>query len=570
MSLGFTYKTAIQLSKHYPLIVECNGLYIKNYDTQQGNFVVGIKKPNDYHTELPEAYALQIPELLLNKLLPHINFGGYLCYSQESEAEWDPNNIKTLYLQIDQMIQTTLNNSVKSLDDKNIERREMEGEFAAYWDPSINLYLLTVPSPKIQLISQYLSKVNPSSSEITEEIVTYEKEQGEYKTWANQRGLSCTGLGITTRYFTIKAEHLSGENWPLNSFSDFLKWLVKVNYPAVIRIIDGIIQKPKSKNIILFDVKNQDLIAVYVELNLNIASLQRHKFNKKVNYKSIASILSHKKSSKNFRKIRVLKTDKQTILTRNQKRPYIGDLRNKKIALIGCGTIGGYLAPLVLRSGAGCGIGFFHLFDHDIFQPHNFGRHYLLISDVGEFKSIALEKHLKSSIHIPTKIHGFQTKFSIYEEYLAKYDIIIDTTGRVPISKRLAYIVRKLPLKSRPVIIHSFNDGNGRVSKVMIDQGQACYNCLLQNPNLFDKNGNDKRLTSFDIFEEKIISCGNTFAPYDATVSIVTAGLTQEAVLSTLEEKPTWSYKEHLFEGNGRTHKPVLIKRSSNCNICNE
>lgn len=104
LSLGFTYKTITQLSKQYPLIVECNGLYIKNYDTKQGNFVVGIKKPNDYHTELPKAYALEIPELLLNKLLPHINFGGYLCYTQESEAEWDPNNIKMLYSQIDQMI----------------------------------------------------------------------------------------------------------------------------------------------------------------------------------------------------------------------------------------------------------------------------------------------------------------------------------------------------------------------------------------------------------------------------------------------------------------------------------
>lgn len=468
------------------------------------------------------------------------------------------------------MIKATLNNSVNSLDKKNIERIEMEGEFAAYWNSDINLYLLTTPSPKTQLVSQYLSKVSSSNNSKISEIVTYEKEQEEYKIWANQRNLSYANSEITTRYFTVKPEHLSGENWPLNSFSDFLKWLVKINYPAVIRIIDSLIQKPKNKNIILLDVKNQDLIAVYVELNLTVASLQRHKFNNKINYKSIISTLSHKNSSKHFKRIGVLKADKQTVLTRNQKRLDIGDLRNKKIALIGCGTIGGYLAPLLLRSGAGCGIGSLHLFDHDIFQSHNFGRHYLLISDIGEFKSIALEKHLKNSIHIPAKIHGFPTKFPIDEKSLAKYDIIIDTTGRVPISKRLACVARKLPPKSRPILIHSFNDGNGRISKVMIDQGKACYNCLLQTANLFDKNGNDKRLTSFDMFEEKTISCGNTFVPYDATVSIVTAGLTLEAVLSTLEEKTTWSYKEHLFEGNGRTHKPILVKQSLICDICNE
>ncbi len=66
----------------------------------------------------------------------------------------------------------------------------------------------------------------------------------------------------------------------------------------------------------------------------------------------------------------------------------------------------------------------------------------------------------------------------------------------------------------------------------------------------------------------KKVSCGNTYTPYDAAVSITTAALIQEAALSTLEETNTWNYKEHIFEG-GRTRKPSLIKPKSYCDICN-
>ncbi|MEK5749918.1 ThiF family adenylyltransferase, partial [Acinetobacter nosocomialis] len=60
-----------------------------------------------------------------------------------------------------------------------------------------------------------------------------------------------------------------------------------------------------------------------------------------------------------------MKSDRDTILSRNRSRPEIGDLRTKKIALIGCGTIGGYLAELLIRAGAGMGTKSLDLFDHD-------------------------------------------------------------------------------------------------------------------------------------------------------------------------------------------------------------
>ncbi len=78
-----------------------------------------------------------------------------------------------------------------------------------------------------------------------------------------------------------------------------------------------------------------------------------------------------------------------TVISGNQLRPDVGNLSQKRIALIGCGTIGGYLAELLLRSGAGCGENYFHLYDNDSFKPHNFARHSLTAHNFGLAKSIA-------------------------------------------------------------------------------------------------------------------------------------------------------------------------------------
>src|SRR5262249_5937209 len=52
-------------------------------------------------------------------------------------------------------------------------------------------------------------------------------------------------------------------------------------------------------------------------------------------------------------------------------------LAGKSIALIGCGTIGGFLARQLAQSGAGSSGGKLRLLDNDILQPGNLGRHLL-------------------------------------------------------------------------------------------------------------------------------------------------------------------------------------------------
>ncbi len=102
---------------------------------------------------------------------------------------------------------------------------------------------------------------------------------------------------------------------------------------------------------------------------------------------------------------------------------------------------------------------------------------------------------------------------------------------------------------------------------MFIDSLDGCYNCLCGN-KAFYNNGNDKRFEDLSNLTEKKVSCGSTYTPYDAAVSVMTAALIQEAVLSTLEHYRDWNYKEHIFIG-GRTKKPTWIRKQDFCDICN-
>ncbi|MEQ5127735.1 E2/UBC family protein [Providencia alcalifaciens] len=551
------------------------GFYTKEYETTAGKFNVALVHHSDPFTKLPTAFIIGIPEQFKNRLMPHISLEGFLCYVDQMEADWDSNNLEATYKDIDKQIYLTLVNSVSAATEGLNDRRELEGEFAAYWRPSDNLFVLSNVTRSTKL-KTYLSKLCLSNNTIRQEYITVEKSSAEdsktvIKKWLKQRNLpksSLKGEPINTHYISVNPSRLAGMKWPPASFRDLLDWLEKADHNARDRVIEHIKAEGKKKYIFLFDVFNQDIFAIHIEFDTKYTDFKRHKRSGKKLTTKLATLLSGKKSCTVYQRLGVIKADIKALLSRNSQRQEAENLSEKRIALVGCGTIGGYLADLLLRNGAGCDKGFLHLYDDDLYNPSNFGRHTLSSHDFGRSKSISLATKLQDSVHLQTKIFGFEKQFPISTDVMQKYDIIIDATGRPPVSKRMAAIVRNIPSEQRPIIIHAFNDGNGRVSKVFIDNGHSCYGCMVSNPEKY-RNGIDSRFYHLDISSEKNKSCGSTFTPYDAAVSSITASLAQMAVLSTLGSDLKWTYSEHVLEG-GRSFKPQFLSRQPNCPICNE
>lgn len=511
--------------------------------------------------------------------MPHVNLGWYLCYVREMEADWDANNLHGLYLQIDNQIQQTLDATVYSVMHGSPDDQEMEGEFASYWLPEKKLYLLSNAVEKAEM--QCHVAINEGENEAPEKntdeewIVIEKGEVNEFKKWMKQRLLTtCGHRSILTRYFKVNPSRLSGVEWPPQNFQALLKWLSEVDLSALSRLLKHFVKNPVKRHVILLDVHHQDTVGFFVEFNLAATGLnaypkkknRNNRTRRAVNSKKLISCLTGKHSVHKFIKLGVTQANKEKIILRNRRRMNSGDLSSKNIALIGCGTIGGYLGSLLLRSGSGLGHSRLDLYDNDSFGPENFGRHPLSTKDFGQNKAISLASTLKSSTHLKCNIEGKPYQFSITPHLLRQYDIVIDATGRPPISKRLAHVVRTMSPEERPSLVHGFNDGNGRASKVLIDNGTCCYGCLITAP-AFYKNGLDLRFNNIDPSQEHFVSCGSTFTPYDAAVSVITAAIAQEAVLSLLEPSLSWTYSEHMLNGS-RSRRPRLLKRSHNCPIC--
>jgi len=551
------------------------GYYTKEYKTESGHFNVALVIRNDPFTELPIACIIDLPEQFKHRLMPHISQEGILCYVEQMEADWDSNNLEGTYKEVDAQIHKTIINSVSAANEGLNDKRELEGEFAAYWRPSESLFILSKADRGINLKTRLSESITsdgiPKLEYVTVAESSPEDSESILKKWLQQRYLHTSSLKehrINTHYISVNPTRLAGMKWPPSSFRDLLDWLEKADHNARDRVIDYIRAEGKKRYVFLFDVFNQDIFAIYVEFNAKSVDFRRRKKSPKKSTTNLAMLLSGKNVCVIYKRLGVTRADISTLLSRNAKRGSGDGLSEKRIALIGCGTIGGYLAELLLRNGAGCGNGFLRLYDDDIYSPSNFGRHTLAAHDFGWSKSLSLATKLQDSVHLQTKVEGFYKQFPISIDEMKKYDIIIDATGRPPVSKRIASIVRKISAEQRPMVIHAFNDGNGRASKVLIDDGRSCYGCMVSNPAKY-RNGTDLRFCNLDMPGEKHKSCGSTYTPYDAAVSSITASLAQQAVLSTLEPELKWTYTEHMLEG-GRSLKSQFLPLQPNCPVCNE
>jgi hypothetical protein len=68
-------------------------VYLKEYSTSKGIFTIALELGYDAYTILPQAHIISKPEQLDDVLLPHVNNADYLCYVEQLEADWDPNDI---------------------------------------------------------------------------------------------------------------------------------------------------------------------------------------------------------------------------------------------------------------------------------------------------------------------------------------------------------------------------------------------------------------------------------------------------------------------------------------------
>lgn len=122
------------------------------------------------------------------------------------------------------------------------------------------------------------------------------------------------------------------------------------------------------------------------------------------------------------------------------------EAKNKRVAVVGLGSVGSKIAEILLRSG----IDKLLLIDGDVFLPTNLERHTLDWRDVGFRKVNAVKRRLlniKPGASIDTKPINLnwqcsaKTHASIIDD-LAECDLIVDATGDIPSAFQLGAIAK--------------------------------------------------------------------------------------------------------------------------------
>lgn len=245
-------------------------------------------------------------------------------------------------------------------------------------------------------------------------------------------------------------------------------------------------------------------------------------------------------------------------------------LFGRKIALIGCGTIGSHLAKFLVQSGAAHEGGTLQLLDNQTLEPGNVGRHYLGFPNVGEGKSSALKRELKR-IFPDANILSFSTDATQHLPHLTEYDLVVDATGEESLSMSINhyFVSLRRDKKAAPSVLHTWLFGNGAAAQTLLvdDSDFACLKCLKPDHH---RDWRFSPIKPNEAAELTPAACGESqFVPYGVAAPAIAAALALQLVLDWNKGRPEPRLRTINVEKTGI--KQITDKnpsRSPHCPAC--
>lgn len=492
--------------------------------------------------QLPEIQLLQIPGHL-KTVTPHLSSDGGLCYAAKGSITLDVFNPGSQVL-------GCLDRATVVVDQLSCGKmkEDLGHEFFAYWVGGTCL-----------LDYEPNSSSRPRAVAISTDGVTHDMLAISDTPTRTLKKLEAIGVGTSNEWnvpvlrVTTRAEPYPVQSqWPPNTVSEVLCWqsLLDTNCRRKIeqRLMeiykDGgngavcLIDSPKMKYgfFVVFDRKTSK------------AKSKNSITAREAIYKAKIVPMS------------CIQIDDAYLTQRNV--PSQKTLAGLKLGVIGCGTIGGYLADLLVKAGAGTDGGEITIVDNDTLLPHNVGRHRLGFNAVTQNKAKALADELTRSS--PT-VEIRPLAVDALKANLEGLDLLIDATGEEALGHLLA---EKFSHKAFLPSLSIWIEGPGTAVRGLLrdSPNAACVRCL--------KDLNRKPL--FPVVAESMPlklaghGCESLYVPFPATVSLHAACLATEMVVAWVNDVNQSSLRtrvldETLTKGSADQNPPRL----PGCPACN-
>ncbi len=208
-------------------------------------------------------------------------------------------------------------------------------------------------------------------------------------------------------------------------------------------------------------------------------------------------------------------------------------IKNRKVVIIGCGSIGATLAHLLAQAG----IGELIFVDPDRLNTANISRHLLGFSNVGSNKAIALQAHLRREFPHLTFQHAFQKSFeklsSMELVQLADADLVI--SAGIDFDGEAAIDHWRRGLQRIPALLSTWTEAFAAAGHAILLYGKASILIGFDEEELATF-----RLTDWPEGAAALIveaGCGNTFQPHGVIDLYPTVSMAAGLAIDMLTDK---------------------------------
>ncbi len=486
--------------------------------------------------DLPRIRLLEIPDALPN-VVPHIGGDGGLCYLTKGAVVLDIYDPVGQFLACLQLATAVLGQILKG---EMVE--DLVEEFFAYWSGWLCFVDMQGENLGRQNCIVAQANGNPLWFITDDENRTTKKLQS--------LGYQSTDKTVLTyRVKTTAQPRPLTSHWPPETVRDILAWQSTLD-PRCRRKIHQRIKEGQNKkaNGVLILIESPLMTYGFAVLFDHQPLTQKTKLADRRD-----SIYGLKAMP-----VTVIRIDDRYLAQRNI--PKSNTLAGKKIALVGCGTIGGYLSDMLVKAGAGTSGGKLTLVDFDSLLPQNIGRHRLGFPDLLSNKAEAMAKELKR-LAPGAEVHALPV--DVRKAQLGQLDLLIDATGEESLGHWLSGRYR-----APTPMLSIWIEGPGTAVRALLrtTASGACYRCL------WHSNRRGELRSTLDPLPTILAGhgCEGLYVPFSASVSVHAASLGAEMALDWANGVYSPALRTRLID---RTHQLATPDcdplRDRECPLCN-
>jgi len=544
--------------------------YKKHSDTEYDFTLAGKKHSWNVRLDFSLGFPFELPTVTLLDskfigLTPHVNIQGIVCIQEGDSLLLDYHRPTDLICY--SLVQAL---SVLSKGDLKVYQDELTDEYEGYFQREVaEVNSFYTAKDKVEYF--YLKVIHPSNQkrELSHPVLLFDRN----------KSLPSNFSDLNKQYANqvIKAIHL-----PFLSPAMPPKEGKPISIDYINGLINNVTDKTQLNKLLLKEKKKQQHYLLLSFPRSNKGERSQILLNFKSDKPSSHPLIERADCWKITPYL--LKRNNQSYLL--ERGGADGNLSNKKVTIIGCGSVGGEVAAMLAKSG----VGGLMLIDCDTLEADNLYRHRLgggwlpfvpnLVS--GEVPRIAKAYALKDSLEKDIPYIKVKHKLRPIQEIIAKKelqfaDVVIIAVGSPSLS---LWLNKELKALGHKKVIFCWNEASSLGGhSVSINLDRSCFECLFTDANGFKLDNDLSFLETGQNITKNLTGCAGVFTPFSYLDSSQTAALATKQCLEMLildKDSTAMSWKgenrsnlkvTQRFE-EAALKEEVVINSKIACHVC--